>query len=165
MLEQVGITPTLRLTYTGQFLSQFPLLPVTPTPPKEPPPNSWADFHESVDPVRIAKPSVATGNNRELPLMAGESYKSYDAKDITGTLPESLETVLQAAADVVGVTQQQVAQIVEVFEGRMEKRRPRREYHALPLREHAASPAFRRVRASGGLRESRSLDKGLSEYR
>jgi len=91
--------------------------------------------------------------------MPGEGYRSYDAADVTGTLPAQLQTVLQAAADVVGVPVQLVAETVQLFERRMEARRPKREYY------RDTQPAFRRVRASGGLRESRSLDRALNEYR
>jgi hypothetical protein len=90
--------------------------------------------------------------------MPGEAYRKYDASDITGTLPSAIDTVLHAAAEVIGVPVQLVADTVEVFERRMEAKRPRREYP-----RDAPSPAFRRIR--GGLRESRSLDQALNEFR
>jgi RNA polymerase I-specific transcription initiation factor RRN7 len=59
-------------------------------------------------------------------LLPGEQYESYDAQDVTGTLPKRYEVVLKAAAQVVGVTPFDLGIVVELFERRMEKVRKER---------------------------------------
>lgn len=148
-----AISSEYDLTLPGQHLYQFPIHRLPRPAPTSP--TSWADFLAAAarDPVRTYTPRGA-----DLPLMPGEGYRSHDAADVTGTLPRALETVLSAAADVVGVPVTMVASTVELFERRMEAMRPRREYQSVESR------AVRRVRG-GALRESRSLDRALNELR
>ena len=83
--------------------------------------------------------------------MPGEALRSYDAADVTGTLPAGLEVVLTAAAQVIGVDTQAVSDIVEQFERRMEARRPRRGETTLN------NPAIRRLRGPREPRDRYSL--------
>lgn len=127
----------------------FPLPPATDIPARDPPLNSWTAFHASVQPITLAAPVPSSTRNKALPLMPGESYRSYAAADVTGTLPQDFELVLTAAGQVVGLSTQVMARTVEAFERRMETLRPRR--------ENAHNPALRRVHAASGLRESKSF--------
>lgn len=107
----------------------FPLPSVPRTAPPLPAPNSWAAFHTAAarDPVAQASPVPSTTKNADLPLMPGEALQSFAVTEISA-LPQQLQVVLKAAADVVGVTPLQVATVVELFERRMEGVRPRRSY-------------------------------------
>lgn len=55
--------------------------------------------------------------------MPGEKMRSYESDDITGTLPRAYETILDAAAQVIGVDQVDVADVIELYERRLEKAR------------------------------------------
>lgn len=46
--------------------------------------------------------------------------ESYDAQDMTGTLPKDYEIILKAAAEVIGVKAYDVGIVVELFERRLE---------------------------------------------
>ena len=59
--------------------------------------------------------------NKQLPLLPGESIRSYAAYDLTGTLPPDYEIVLRAAAEVVGVRPRYVGKVVENIEVRLGK--------------------------------------------
>ena len=52
--------------------------------------------------------------------MPGEKIESYDAQDMTGTLPKDYEVVLKAGAEVIGVKAYDVGIVVELFERRLE---------------------------------------------
>lgn len=110
------------------------------------PPDPWTSFHDEAkrDPVIQATPIAPDTANAELPLMPGDAVRSFGVNDIS-YLPRDLQIVIRAAADVVGVLPTQVADVVELFERKMEKERPRRVYGDL------------RRRFSGGLRETRSF--------
>lgn len=54
-------------------------------------------------------------------LVPGEQYVSWDAQDFTGTLPNTYETVLNAASDVIGVSKWEIADVVELFDRRLMK--------------------------------------------
>ncbi|WOO82107.1 uncharacterized protein LOC62_04G005609 [Vanrija pseudolonga] len=128
----------------------FPL-PTAPRSTPRPPVNeSWDSFHSlaarkivTLDTV----PSLA-GATKDLPLMPGEKLKSYDPADVTGTLPRDYEVVLNSAAQVVGVESETLAEVVQVYERKMDRQRPRREFF---------DPAVQRRVVSSGLRESRSF--------
>jgi len=86
----------------------FPLLAQSSVPPKVQSP--WTAF----DPTYI--PPTALGDH----LVPGEKIESYDAQDMTGTLPRDYEVVLKAGAEVIGVKAYDVGIVVELFERRLE---------------------------------------------
>lgn len=112
--------------------SNFPLPPRVPVPDPPTAWTSWAPFREKAraDPITQAPPIPPNTRNDELPLMPGEKVRSYDAADVTGTLPPQFELVADCAAQVAGVETQELLEIVEVFERWIEERRPK---GALPL--------------------------------
>ena len=91
----------------------FPLEPPSDIPPATH--RSWAEFHQTVPLTNI----VPTPENQG--LESGEKLRSWDSKDITGELPREYETVLKAAAEVIGVTPQEVGVVVEVYERKLDK--------------------------------------------
>lgn len=108
--------------------SNFPLPPKVPVP--EPPRawESWSAFreHARAHPVRQAGPVPSSTRNDELPLMPGEKVRSFEAADVTGTLPPSFEVVASCAAQAAGVELQELLEVIEVFERRIEGLRPKR---------------------------------------
>jgi len=86
----------------------FPLLPQSSVPPKVQRP--WTAF----DPTCI--PPSPLGDH----LTPGQVIESYDAQDMTGTLPKDYEIILKAAAEVIGVKAYDVGIVVELFERRLE---------------------------------------------
>lgn len=105
----------------------FPLPPKVKVPPQPTAWASWAQFRERAhaDPVQQAPPVPSNTRNDQLPLMPGEKLRSYEAADITGTLPPEFELVAECAAQVVGVELQELLEIIEVFERRLENQRPK----------------------------------------
>ena len=87
----------------------FPLLPQSSVPPRVPRP--WTVFDSA-----YKSPSTPLGNH----LTPGEKIESYDAQDMTGTLPKDYEVVLKAGAEVIGVKAYDVGIVVELFERRLE---------------------------------------------
>lgn len=87
----------------------FPLLPPSSVPPKVQ--ASWTAF----DPT-YKHPSPPTGDH----LTPGQAIESYDAQDVTGTLPKDYEVILKAGAEVIGVKAFDVGNVVELFERRLE---------------------------------------------
>ncbi|KAL1412621.1 hypothetical protein Q8F55_000368 [Vanrija albida] len=128
----------------------FPLPATTRTTPRPPVTESWDSFHSEAARKIVTLDTVPSlaGLTNDLPLMPGEKLKSYDAADVTGTLPPDYEIVLNSAAQVVGVEPEALAEVVQVYERRMEHQRPRREFF---------DPAVQRRVAASGLRESRSF--------
>lgn len=128
----------------------FPLPTAPRTTPRPPVNESWDSFHSEAA-RRIVTldtvPSLA-GLTKDLPLMPGEKFKSYDPADVTGTLPRDYEVVLNSAAQVVGVEPETLAEVVQLYERKMDRQRPRREF---------IDPAVQRRVMSSGLRESRSF--------
>jgi len=86
----------------------FPLLPSSSVPPKTQAP--WTAFD----------PAYKSPSPPEDYLEPGEKIESYDAQDLTGTLPKDYEIILKAAADVIGVKAYDVGVVVELFERRLE---------------------------------------------
>ena len=83
---------------------------------------SWTAFQsDSANDTISLYPVLASTANKALPLMPGEKLRSYAANDVTGTLPMAYETALNAAAESIGVDQVEVAEIVELYERRLEK--------------------------------------------
>ena len=104
--------------------TDFPLRPSEPVLPDALPPSSWRNFRAtSLGDVIEQVPVPAVTANKSLPLMPGEKLKSYVANDTTGTLPRDYEIVLDAAAQVIGVEQGDVAGIVELYESRLDRAR------------------------------------------
>jgi RNA polymerase I-specific transcription initiation factor RRN7 len=87
----------------------FPLLPTSTVPPR--PKTPWTAFNPSHRPG-----SPPPGNF----LQPGEKIESYDAQDLTGTLPKTYEVILKAGAEVIGVKAFDVGVFVELFERRLE---------------------------------------------
>lgn len=100
----------------------FPLLPRSDVLPSPKP--TWKEFHQSANPIQPTFPILS--NPADPMLLPGEQYESYDAQDVTGTLPKRHEVVLKAAAQVAGVTPFDLGIVVELFERRMEKVRKER---------------------------------------
>jgi RNA polymerase I-specific transcription initiation factor RRN7 len=101
-------------------ISAFPLPPRSQLDPEVPAANSWRAFHaclETIVPSRLSDEEPT----HTIPLIPGDTLRSYDAKDLTGTLPPEYEVVLKAAAEVVGVAEEEVAQVVEILERRLER--------------------------------------------
>lgn len=48
-----------------------------------------------------------------------EEYKVYDAKDLTGQLPDAMETLLVAASRLIGVSREQILRSLEATERRL----------------------------------------------
>lgn len=111
--------PTLRVD------DLFPPLPPGNNPPVASLNVHWDAYHSSLQPITHATVSSETAN-QDLPLEPGEKVRSYDATDITGTLPTDYEVVMNAASDLVGVRPRDVAKMVEVLERRLIKARPTR---------------------------------------
>jgi hypothetical protein len=87
----------------------FPLLPPSSIPPKVQTP--WTAFNPAYIP-----PSPPVGDH----LTPGQAIESYDAQDLTGTLPKDYEIILKAGAEVIGVKAYDVGIVVELFERRLE---------------------------------------------
>ncbi len=101
----------------------FPLDPALDTTPSQLS-DSWSAFHASHATETISQhPVPSDTSNKNLPLMPGERLKTFEARDVTGTLPKDYGTVLDAAAQVIGVDEVDVAEVVESFERRMGKAR------------------------------------------
>ncbi|GMK59368.1 hypothetical protein CspeluHIS016_0703830 [Cutaneotrichosporon spelunceum] len=100
----------------------FPL----PSPPESQAhdPNSWEAFHKRTASTAVpqAKPPAPDTPNHALPLLPGEAVRVYAP---TATLPQPLDTIVAAAAAVVGVTPGEVRDLVARFERRVEHARPR----------------------------------------
>ena len=113
----------LRDQHTIPDANSFPLQP-TNFQPESPPRNPWSSFHTSSAADTIAQSSLPPDiANKALPLMPGEKFRSYDADDITGTLPSDYEVVLNAAAQAIGVELVVIAGVIGLYERRMEKLR------------------------------------------
>jgi hypothetical protein len=97
----------------------FPLPPFVPTAPLHKT-DPWDRFHSQPE-VTTHQQIPLTTPNKQLPLLPGESIRSYAAYDLTGTLPAEYETVLNAAAEVVGVRARDIGKVVENIEGRLGK--------------------------------------------
>lgn len=110
-------------------MAEFPLPPKVTVPPPPSAWDSWADFRNAAraDPVKQAPPVPADTRNDELPLMPGEAMRRYEAADVTGTLPYEFFVVSGAAAQVVGVKREELLEVVEHFERRLEVLRPKSE--------------------------------------
>ncbi|ORY24983.1 hypothetical protein BCR39DRAFT_545473 [Naematelia encephala] len=135
--------------------------------------NSWTTFHTSRSEADIVSLWTVPIDlrNKELPLMPGEKIKSYDASDITGTLPEKYEVVLRAAAQVVGVDPEDVARVVEKFETRIRNLMARRgdesrnrTRNQSPSRSASTSPTRSKSR-SQSRRRSRSRSRSRTRGR
>jgi len=87
----------------------FPLLPKSTVSPK--PQTPWTAFNPS---YRPSSPPLGEY------LQPGQGIESYDAQDLTGTLPVSYEIILKAAAEVIGVKAYDVGIVVEMFERKLE---------------------------------------------
>lgn len=139
-------------------ISAFPLPPRSDIDPKVPAANSWHAFHaclETIAPSRVADEEPT----HTIPLIPGDSLRSYDAKDLTGTLPPEYEVVLKAAAEVVGVAEEEVAHVVEILERRLEKvRKDRGETRGRSRRGSRSRSKSRTGRASsvGGVLRKRA---------
>jgi RNA polymerase I-specific transcription initiation factor RRN7 len=116
----------------------FPLLPKSDLSPN--PPHSWMEYHQSAPTMQVASPVPTIADQAH--LLPGEEYESYDAQDVTGTLPERYEVVLNAAAQVVGVKPFDLGIVVELFERRLAK--VRKEQSRSRSRSRAASESRRR---------------------
>lgn len=166
-VEQSGVrncrSPVPNPDHMGQPLSllrsdisAFPLPPRSDIDPKVPAASSWRAFHaclETIAPSRVADEEPT----HTIPLIPGDSLRSYDAKDLTGTLPPEYEVVVKAAAEVVGVAEGEVAQVVEVLERRLEKvRKDRGETRGRSRRGSRSRSKSRAGRASsvGGILRS-----------
>lgn len=116
----------------------------------EAPPN-WDRFYTTVPRVTPnANPLPAM--NRSLPLLPGEKVRSYSAADVTGTLPPQYATVVQAAATMAGVSEEDVNKVIEVFERRLEKvrrGRSRSNSESRDGRGHITAESLFRRRSSG----------------
>lgn len=88
----------------------FPLLPPSSLPPKEM--KSWTAYNPT---HRLAAPPPLGEH-----LAPGQKIESYDAQDLTGTLPKDYEVILRAGAEVIGVKAHDVGIVVELFERRLE---------------------------------------------
>jgi hypothetical protein len=102
--------------------------------------------------------------NAELPSMPGEYLRSYDHTDLTGTLPGKYEVVLKAAAEVVGVEEEEVGRAVEVLERRLErvrKERGERGWSRHTSRERGRERSGSRERTTAEGSRSRSRARGL----
>ncbi|WVF72046.1 hypothetical protein IAT40_006858 [Kwoniella sp. CBS 6097] len=108
----------------------FPLPPPTNLIHPLIPPNSWVSYHSSTDRI-IHQPSFPTPsnttNNKSLPLMPGEKVRSYDSSDplILNDLPTDFEVVLNAGCEVIGWDQREVLRVLEGFERKLERIRPK----------------------------------------
>jgi len=102
--ETILLSTHSKITDAGPF----PLLPQSAVPPKVQSP--WTAF----GPTYI--PPTPSGDH----LVPGEKIESYDAQDMTGTLPKDYEVVLKAGAEVIGVKAYDVGIVVELFERRLE---------------------------------------------
>jgi RNA polymerase I-specific transcription initiation factor RRN7 len=116
----------------------FPLLPKSDLSPNPPP--SWVEYHQSAPTRQAASPIPTPADQAH--LLPGEEYESYDFQDVTGTLPERYEVVLNAAAQVVGVKPFDLGIVVELFERRLAK--VRKEQSRSRSRSRAASESRRR---------------------
>lgn len=83
----------------------------------------WDAYHTSPHPVF---PSVVLNgyDNQDAPLVPGAEVRSYDYTDITGTLPEEYEVVVNTASELIGVRPRDVARAAEVLERRLIKAKP-----------------------------------------
>ncbi|WVQ98863.1 hypothetical protein IAU59_005994 [Kwoniella sp. CBS 9459] len=110
----------------------FPLAPPTDIIPPVIPPNSWISYHSTVDRIdhRPSSPISKATNNKSLPLMPGERVRSYDSSDplVLNDLPTDFEVVLNAACEVIGWDRRDVLRVLEGFERRLERMRPKNEY-------------------------------------
>lgn len=88
----------------------FPLLPPSSLPPKEK--KSWTAYNPAHRPA--APPPLGEH------LAPGQKVESYDAQDLTGTLPKDYEVILRAGAEVIGVKAHDVGIVVELFERKLE---------------------------------------------
>lgn len=84
--------------------------PATLSPPTVHP--DWSALHAS---------SPVTDPSSE--LRSGRQYRVYDAKDYIGVLPADSDTLVRAAADVIGVSKQDVLERLQVMERRLKERR------------------------------------------
>jgi hypothetical protein len=86
---------------------------------------SWRDFHASAE--NISHRTIpANTPNKDLPLLPGEAIRSYNSRDLTGTLPAPYEVILRAAAEVVGVRERDMARLVELIEMKLYKAKAKR---------------------------------------
>lgn len=138
--------------------SAFPLPPRSNIDPRVPTLGSWRTFHASLETIAPSRLSDEEPTDT-IPLIPGDSLRSYDAKDLTGTLPPEYEVVLKAAAEVVGVAEEEVAQVVEILERRLEKvRKDRGETRGRSRRGSRSRSKSRTGRASsvGGVLRKRA---------
>lgn len=127
----------------------FPLPAQSGIEPESAP--TWDRFHATV-PRITPSTSALPASNRNLPLLPGEKVRSYSAADVTGTLPPQYATVVQAAAAVTGVTEEDVNKVVEVFERRLQKVRRGRSRSGSESRDgrgHISAESLLRRRSSG----------------
>ena len=82
------------------------------SPLQSPPHPDWTGLHsrESID-----EPASK--------IRSGRNYLSYDAKDYLGEVPCDLDYLVQAAAQVIGVTSQDILERLEVMERRLRDRK------------------------------------------
>lgn len=133
------------------------MFPLPPRPKvEERDSNSWAAFHAlaAADPVPQAKAPDPNTPNAELPLLPGEAVRIYDA---SARLPRDLAIVVAAAADVVGVSQDAVRDLVTIFERRMEAARPKRAFPETLVARKLRPALMASMTGGYPLRESRSF--------
>ena len=128
----------------------FPLPQTTFEPTPSPHINPWTPFHAAPSDCITPWTVPPDLSNRSLPPMPGERYRSFDASDVTGTLPREYELLLESAAHVVGITQTEMAEVVESFERRLEKHRTRNGDRSRSQSRGRTTPAGLRKRASFG---------------
>ncbi|WRT67298.1 uncharacterized protein IL334_004266 [Kwoniella shivajii] len=91
-------------------------------------PNSWANFHSTLQPSNLIAHTPIQANlgiNKFLPLMPGEKVLSFPSNDPTVDLPSDFEVILSAGSEIIGWDKKEVLIAVEVLEKRLEKLRPR----------------------------------------
>lgn len=117
---------------TATDAGPFPLPHMSDTPATNEP--SWKEHHQSVELIRPV--STDPANPR---LSPGERVRSWDAQDVTGELPMEYETVLQAAAQVIGLTPHDVGVVVQLYERQLDKVKKERSRSRSASRSRARS--------------------------
>lgn len=107
-------------------------------------PRSWTDFHQTVRPHGLGLDSK---------LKAGENLRSWDAQDITGELPGQYETILQVAAEIIGVQPTDIATMVETYERKLDKLRKERSRSRSRSRSQSQSQSHSRAGSVVGRRQ------------
>ncbi|OCF36467.1 hypothetical protein I316_01716 [Kwoniella heveanensis BCC8398] len=149
-------------------VNPFPLPPSATVIPPLIPPNSWISYHSSVNRITYSPAShiSAATNNKTLPLMPGEKVRSYDSSDplILNDLPTDFEVVLNAGCQVIGWDKREVLRVLEGFERKLEKLRPKNEYVPHPQLDNESDLNSRRS-ASGGEQGSRTPKRSTASRR